>query len=438
MTSAVTDNERTPDDSNDHYLETVTDLGEVEEIVAAEDIYSQSNVLLIKKGAKVNKKTYDALSKHKLKSSIDNIVSVTDAVTNHELALDFYTQLENFDLFVQLQPSILNPERLKNCLRQVDLNAAMRTKITVAKKVNPALYEHLLRVSICTVMTGMAMGLDDKGCDILASAGLFHDLGQLHIDPELLATNRMLNTAELKFVYAHPVIMYQQLIAMDAYPKETAIAILEHHERVGGNGYPKGAKEYSNIYASILAVTEVLISMAESQPLDRAIIALKSNASRFDSLVMNALFKMLVSREKPQAEFNKTKQDLCAVEEILKDRMVHWRSVAAEIENQSDIGQITTIKARMHDFQQSTTRWGFDLENQNLFEGCDDDPEAVNDLIMLLEESLYILRDICREFHRNIPENHNHRNSSELTEWIKCTMESVDAYSSNLLIDETL
>ena len=386
---------------------------------------------MIKKGAKVNKKTYNALIKHKLKTPIDNTVSVTDAVTNHELALDFYAQLEQFDLFKQLKLSINNPERLKNCLRQVDLNAAMRTKVTVAKKVNPELYDHLLRVSIFTVMIGMSMGLSDKDCDILASAGLFHDLGHLHIDPALLTADRILSTKELQFVYAHPVIMYQQLVVMDAYPKETSLAILEHHERIGGNGYPKGIKEYSNIYSAILAVTEVLISLAESQTLDRALIALKSSARKLDSQVMSALFKLMVTREKPTPEFNNSKQYLVSIEAILKDIMKQWNAIKTKVESQSNLAIVKTVSARMFDFQQSTTGWGIDLEDPNFADCCDEDNEAINDLIMLLEESLYILRDISREFYRNKTATDKQEVSEEILEWIEFTTKTIDNYTSN-------
>ena len=322
MTKAVEKVNVDIEDDNDHYFETVTTLGETEDIVAAEDVYSQSGILLLKKGAKVNKKTYDSLNKHKLEKTIDDSVSISDSVTNHELALDYYAQLENFPLFAHLQQSTHNPDRLKNCLRQVDLNAAMRTKVTVAKKVNPELYEHLLRVSVCSVMIGMFMGLDDKDCDILASAGLFHDLGKLHIDAELLSTERVLTAKELKFIYAHPVIMYNQIITMAAYPQDTAMAILEHHERLGGSGYPKGINNYSNTYAAILAVTEVLISMAETQPLVRAIVALKTNAAKFDTKVVNALFKVLLTREKTTTDFKTSKEDKRRNKKILITALV--------------------------------------------------------------------------------------------------------------------
>ena len=438
MTSKPNSNKTPIDPSDDHYLETVTDLGEVEDIIAAEDVYSQSGALLIKQGAKINKKSYNALVKHKLKDSIDNMVSVSNAVTNHELALDFYSQLEQFDLFKQLSPSIQNPERLKNCLRQVDLNAAMRTKISVAKKSDIDLYEHLLRVAIGSVMIGMFMHLNDNDCGILAVAGLFHDLGQLHIDPALLQAEKTLTAKELQFIYAHPLIMYQQLIAIDAYPKEIALAILEHHERIGGNGYPKGLSEYSNTYSAILAITEVLISMAESQPLDRVMVALKTNHTKFDKSVMNALFKVLVTREKPANELEKTKQDLAVIEALLKDRVKHWREIEPDIKKQESSPLIKKLQTRMFEFRQSTRSWGIDIEHEDLLINCGDEPDAIGELVMLLEEALYILRDICREFYRNKTLKDKSNISDNIIEWVKCTKENIHNYSNNLLLDDVV
>ncbi len=421
------------EDSNEYYVETVTNLGEVEDIVASEDVYSKSGILLLKEGTKINKKTYNALIKHKLKNPIDNSVSISDAVTNHELALNYYTQLDNFPLFSHLQLSIQNPDRLKNCLRQVDLNAAMRTKITVAKKVNPKLYEHLLRVSICSVMIGIFMGLNNKDCDILASAGLFHDLGYLHIDPILLSTDKILNAKELNFVYAHPIIMYNQLIAMESYPKETAVAILEHHERLGGNGYPKGIKKYSNTYSAILAITEVLISMTESQTLDRAIVALKTNASKFDTKVMNAIFKVLLTREQIFDGYISSKEDLKLIANTLKERMKHWRDIEEEIKNKTSISNVKMINTRMFEFQKTTSHWGINIEDKEIFSSHDDDPEIINDIIMLLEEALYIFRDIGREFYRNQTAQDIIETPEVLSEWINSTMDAVNSYHNKTI-----
>ena len=433
MTNNAIDINNSLDDSNDHYLETVTDLGEVEEVVAAEDVYSQSGALLIKQGAKINKKSYNALVKHKLKDSIDNIVSVGNAVTNHELALDFYAQLEAFDLFKQLQSSVPNPERFKNCLRQVDLNTAMRTKVSMAKKTDTELYEHSLRVAIGSVIIGMFMHLNDEDCGILAAAGLFHDLGKLHIDPALFATEKTFSAKELQFVYAHPVIMYQQLIAIDAYPKEIALAILEHHERIGGNGYPRGTNDYSNPYSAILAVTEVLISMTESHPLDRVMVALKTNHSKFDKAVMNALFKVLITKDMQLDEIEKKQQDLSTIEALLKDRMKHWREIEPEVEKCSSISLMNKLYTRMFEFRQSTRSWGIDIEDENLLSHCGDEPEAISELVMLLEEALYMMRDIGREFHRDITEKDQNSISEAITEWVKCTTESINDYSNKSL-----
>jgi hypothetical protein len=71
-----------------------------------------------------------------------------------------------------------------------------------------------------------------------AVAGLLHDLGMLHIAPGLLDSEERLSGDELRPVYVHPLTSSMLVDRFPEYSKDIVRAIVEHHERLDGSGYP--------------------------------------------------------------------------------------------------------------------------------------------------------------------------------------------------------
>lgn len=420
-------------DKNDHYMEHVSELGETEDIIAAEDIYSKSGVLLLKKGRKINRKTHNSLSKHKMEKSVDSSISIFNTLSRHQLALEFKKQLEGFAPFQYMLNAVPNPARLKNCLRQADLNTTMRNKLTIAYKSFPLMFEHAIRVSIVSTILSIYMEMDDEGCDAMVVVGLFHDLGKMHLDPTLLSSERTLSHDELKFVYAHPAIIYNILKDMDAYDDRIAIAVLEHHERNGGHGYPRGIKMFSNSYSAIIAIAEVLTSMIESHTFDRALLALRANLEYFDAAVLSALFKNL-----PKMEFSQNNEPETATKDSrLLISTMHkgfdsWEDLQTEILEIQEIPLIKDLSSRMLRLQLSMNASGIFLDNEHakkLFE----DPESAADVFSVLEELLFSLRDILREFSRQLEQGSKHKSiSASVINWHQATLKDIDDYHQQL------
>jgi hypothetical protein len=74
-------------------------------------------------------------------------------------------------------------------------------------------------------------------------AALIHDIGLLHLDPDIVCSNRKLSADEWRTVRAHVVV--GKIIADSApgiYP-EVSRAVIEHHEDCFGAGYPLALNE---------------------------------------------------------------------------------------------------------------------------------------------------------------------------------------------------
>lgn len=110
--------------------------------------------------------------------------------------------------------------------------------------------------------------------DLLLGA-LAHDAGKAFW-PEKLFTKRFLTEAERCLVWAHPIIGADLLRKKWPGAPEGVIGIvLEHHERPGGNGYPRQIEP--TYPALVVAAADVLAAMTTDRayrptlPLDKAL-----------------------------------------------------------------------------------------------------------------------------------------------------------------------
>jgi len=100
------------------------------------------------------------------------------------------------------------------------------------------LYGHVHRVSDLAMSLGQTMSLSDDDVERLGLVGILHDVGKVHVDPGILAKPGPLDDLERDHVRRHPELGYAMTAAR--FDPRVANAILHHHERFDGDGYPFG------------------------------------------------------------------------------------------------------------------------------------------------------------------------------------------------------
>ncbi len=93
-----------------------------------------------------------------------------------------------------------------------------------------------------------ALGVD------IGLAGLFHDIGKIHVPDSVLTKNGPLTESEWESVRQHPYHSFR--IVSPIYPN-TASIVLRHHERPDGRGYPLGERAVP-VEASVVAAADTL------------------------------------------------------------------------------------------------------------------------------------------------------------------------------------
>jgi putative nucleotidyltransferase with HDIG domain len=101
---------------------------------------------------------------------------------------------------------------------------------------------HTQRVSQYCEGIAKAMKLSSKEIEDAKIAGILHDIGKTIVPPMILNKKIILTKEDWETIKKHSVTSYQLLKSVDEY-NHVAEAVLYHHERLDGTGYPEGLKE---------------------------------------------------------------------------------------------------------------------------------------------------------------------------------------------------
>jgi hypothetical protein len=122
---------------------------------------------------------------------------------------------------------------------------------------DPSAARHAAAVAHYSRQLARAAGLSEHEQAVAHTAGLLHDIGKEALPDHLLLGRSELHGAERRLVERHPADGARLLLRVEGLG-EVAHAVLAHHERIDGHGYPDGlAGEDIPITARILAIAEV-------------------------------------------------------------------------------------------------------------------------------------------------------------------------------------
>jgi HD-GYP domain-containing protein (c-di-GMP phosphodiesterase class II) len=394
-----------------YYLKSVADLSESMEVVSSEDVYSQGGIKLINKDTRLDKSFYERMVQHKLAvSPIDRSLTVKGGVTPHSLALEAARMIDEDVALGRMASALPDVLLLRNALAQIVLNPPLTFKLTLAREKRPELYQHSIRVALISLYLGTCVHLKPGEMANLAMAAMFHDLGELHIDPVLLDRTHTLTDSERQYIYAHPMIAYLILKEYPEYHPHVSNAVLDHHERLDGSGYPRNLKGNKiNPLSQILAVAEVAGSLcgrdAPANACAQVEVILKLNPGQFRANLVGYL-SVIAKRGQASATLEKH-----AVLATIRARLENIAMILADWEKTFTPYRGTQLQdylayayERLANLEKSLFDAGYNSAGLSaLTNGIEEDPASLSELDLLVIETGWQLRDIIHEIRRRWP-----------------------------------
>lgn len=397
------------DDSYDpHFTRAVADLGDRREILTSAPIYSSSGIKLVDQGVRIDSRLYERLVAHKLKAPIDQSLTMADAIDGEAL----WTEVQSLILeraFCARLAEAVGSSALLAVVCKLPLPAAAALKLTVMREQRHELFVHSLQVTLVAIYLGSRLGYAEDRLVSLAAAALMHDFGVLHIDPALLQADRKMDAVERRHLFAHPLTSMLFVQQMPGFGPEVAAAVLEHHERLDGSGYPRGLRgDEISEFGKILLLAEVVSAMFERNwdaPGLRLSLLLRLNHRKFEQAHINHVAALL-KRETETLSRVGDEAALLARLAGLHAVPAHWDALKARLApSQLEASEAARyLDTCLVDLRRSLLEAGFDLSQEGtaLDAALDDDPQAAAELILLGREALWQLENVAVEVLRRI------------------------------------
>ena len=159
---------------------------------------------------------------------------------------------------------------------------------------------HSAHAAVIAIDIGTYLKLPQYQRIELGVAALVHDIGRIMLPPELYEDGKVLTEAEKKLIYTHPIHSYN-IIKTSNFPPLITAAVIAHHEREDGLGYPrKLAGERISLYARIIAAASTYEELTAKRPRSEAqdgytetVELLRNKEKVYDETVIKALVNSL-------------------------------------------------------------------------------------------------------------------------------------------------
>ena len=164
--------------------------------------------------------------------------------------------------------AVLQNERLRTDLRSSYVST-VRVLADAIEAKDRFLRGHAEEVAEYVAAVAESLGIDGPRRDELVYSSLLHDVGKIGISERILMKPTGLTPEERSIVQLHPRIGYRLIQQVPAL-RPTEMAILHHHERWDGDGYPAGLSgEDIPLEARIIAVADAFSAMTADRPYKR-------------------------------------------------------------------------------------------------------------------------------------------------------------------------
>lgn len=152
-------------------------------------------------------------------------------------------------------------------MKAITENDAVALNIDALKVSDEYTFKHSVDVATMAMIVAKQEGMDQNDIYHIGVAGLLHDVGKSKIPNEVLNKPGRLTDDEFAIMKQHSVYGYRILKEKEGIPNEVLMGVLQHHEKINGNGYPMGVSNQQICsYARILSIVDIYDALVTERP----------------------------------------------------------------------------------------------------------------------------------------------------------------------------
>ena len=258
-------------------------------MITAEDVYSFNNQLILSKGLILNDKTitklafYSVLQVRVEDQCIEPVVdespyelSYSEKIQNSpefiRFRKEFETDVDNFKGAINdvvERGACLDTDKLMNyTLNILDIGATTPNLFDMLhnmRQYDDATYIHSMNVALICSVFSRWLRLSEEETRLATISGLLHDIGKTCIPDDIIKKPGKLTKNEYDVIKRHSQEVYRILQNSNLDPA-VLNAVLLHHERCDGSGYPLGVTgDKIGFYAKMVSIADVYDAMTSAR-----------------------------------------------------------------------------------------------------------------------------------------------------------------------------
>lgn len=242
--------------ANPYALSSILQASDHSPVIASEDIFDERGTKLWARDQPVSAALQQRLLDRKLRQPLEACLRAPEGVSSADLVQMVQRTFDGSGpLSLALRPWA------RELLAEIDrlpLHPVAQLMLTAMRGSQPAAFDHAVQAMLLAGAMYMHAGSDRYELRLALLAGLLHDVGELYVNPALLAPDAELTPAGFRHIVVHPRIGELLLARLTDHPRDLARAVGEHHERGTGMGYPLRARYLSWLGCRLSAVETLM------------------------------------------------------------------------------------------------------------------------------------------------------------------------------------
>lgn len=253
-----------------------------EDMVLAKNIYGKNGDLMLRAGTTLNTSYLDGIKRlgyngiyvdDDLSRDIEVIGIINDNLRRETIKgiKDVFIYAEKQDDKDQNIKIEKTKKFVENIIDEIIENKNLMVNMVDLKVFDDYTFYHSLNVAVLSLVMGVALNLNRSELYKLGIGALFHDVGKVFINKEVINKPGKLSYEEFEEIKKHSEFGYKYLKQEFDIPIKAYVGALEHHERYDGTGYPCGKKGSTIcLFGRIISIADVYDALTSDRPYKKA------------------------------------------------------------------------------------------------------------------------------------------------------------------------